>query len=72
MENKKPNPVAPLPWYDDQVEAVRKNDVTLTEKAVEEPTQYTPKEIYEYLSQHVWKQEQRNDDANCDVRRQRQ
>lgn len=57
MENQKYNPAAPLPWYDDRVAAVRKEYVNPWADDVEEPEQDTPKEIYDYLDQHVWKQE---------------
>ena len=58
MENQKTSPAATLPWYDDRVEAVRKDDDAPVAEAVEEPTHYTPKEIYDYLDRHVWKQDE--------------
>ncbi len=66
MENQKLDPAAsqPYPWYDDGVETVRKDDTAHKEyvnpwaEDVEEPKQYTPREIYDYLNQHVRKQEE--------------
>lgn len=59
MENQHPNPAArPYPWYDDRVEAVRKADPAPQVQATEEPTRYTPKEIYAYLDRLVWKQDE--------------
>lgn len=68
MDNQNPNPAArPFPWYDDRVEAVRKEyvnpwteeDEPAEEKPfAEDPTRYTPKEIYAYLDRLVWKQEE--------------
>ena len=59
MENQKnnPNPSQPYPWYNDRVAAVRKEYVNPWADDVEEPEQYTPKEIYDYLDRHVWKQD---------------
>ncbi len=50
----------PYPWYDDRVEAVRKEYVdpwAEAEESAEEPTWYTPREIYNYLDGKVWKQD---------------
>ena len=62
MENQKcnPNPSQPYPWYDDRVAAVRKEYVNpwADDDDVEEPERYTPKEIYDYLDERVWKQEE--------------
>lgn len=51
----------PYPWYDDRVEAVRKEYVdpwAEAEESAEEPTWYTPREIYNYLDGKVWKQDE--------------
>lgn len=57
MDNQKPNPAATLPWYDDRVEAVRKEyTAPVAEPAEKEPTQDTPRQIYDYLDRKVWKQ----------------
>lgn len=63
MENPALNPAAtlapPYPWYDDRVETVRKEYVNpWADDDVKEPEQYTPREIYDYLDQRVWKQEE--------------
>ena len=54
-----PAPAQPLPWYDDRVEAVRKEYVNpWAEEDEPEPEQYdTPKAIYGYLDRLVWKQD---------------
>ena len=51
----------PYPWYDDRVEAVRKEYVdpwAEAEGPAVEPTWYTPREIYNYLDGKVWKQDE--------------
>ncbi len=49
----------PYSWYDDRVKAVRKKAPTLKAKAVEEePAEHSPKKIYQYLNQKVWKQDE--------------
>ena len=62
MENQKcnPNPSQPYPWYDDRVAAVRKEYVNpwADDDDVEEPEQNTPREIYDYIDKHVWRQEE--------------
>ena len=61
MEDQHPDPAPaqPLPWYDDRVEAVRKEYVNpWAEEDEPEPEQYdTPKAIYGYLDRLVWKQD---------------
>ena len=57
MEKQDLNSAAALPWYDDRVDVVRKNHNDTPAGAAEEPRQCTPKGIYNYLNQHIWKQE---------------
>lgn len=56
MDNQNPTPAQPRPWYDDRVEAVRKDDPAPRMEAEEGPARYTPREIYAYLDCKVWKQ----------------
>ena len=56
MDNQDPTPAPPCPWYDDRVEAVRKDDPAPRMEAAEGPARYTPREIYAYLDCKVWKQ----------------
>ena len=61
MDHQNPTPSQPYPWYDDRVEAVRKEYVdpwAEAEESAEEPTWYTPREIYNYLDGKVWKQDE--------------
>ena len=58
MEKQQLSPTAPLPWYDDRVTAIRKNHNAPVAEAAGDPTQYTPKEIYNDLDRKVWKQEE--------------
>lgn len=68
MDNTNPNPAAqPLPWYDDRVEAVRKEYVNPWAEEDEpaepapvtgDPARYTPREIYACLDRLVWKQDE--------------
>ena len=49
MEDQRPGPAQPYPWYDDRVEAVRKEYVNPWAEE-DEPEQYdTPRAIYGYL-----------------------
>ena len=59
MEDQRPGPAQPYPWYDDRVEAVRKEYVNpWAEEDEPEPEQYdTPRAIYGYLDRLVWKQD---------------
>lgn len=61
MEDQRPDPAPaqPFPWYDDRVEAVRKEYVNpWAEEDEPEQEQYdTPKAIYGYLDRLVWKQD---------------
>ena len=57
MEDQRPGPAQPYPWYDDRVEAVRKEHVNPWAEE-DEPEQYdTPRAIYGYLDRLVWKQD---------------
>ena len=61
MDHQNPTPSQPYPWYDDRVEAVRKeyvNPWAEAEGPAVEPTWYTPREIYNYLDGKVWKQDE--------------
>ncbi len=55
---KKLIPDEALPWYDDRVAAVRKNNNDPLAGNAEEPQQYSPRKIYDCLEQKVWKQEE--------------
>lgn len=59
MEDQRPGPAQPYPWYDDRVEAVRKEYVNpWAEEDEPEQEQYdTPRAIYGYLDRLVWKQD---------------
>ena len=58
MEKQKLNPAAALPWYDDRVTSIRKDDNGLVMGASGEPRPYNPRKIYDYLERKVWKQEE--------------
>ncbi|MDE7262765.1 MAG: AAA family ATPase [Oscillospiraceae bacterium] len=58
MEKQKLSAAATLPWYDDRVAAVRKNNNDPLTGTAGEPRQYGPREIYDYLERKVWKQEE--------------
>ena len=58
MEKQKLSPATVLPWYDDRVETVWKDDTAPVVEAMEEASQYTPREIYDYLERKVWKQDE--------------
>ncbi len=55
---KKLIPDEALPWYDDRVAAVRKNNNDPLAENAEEPQQYSPRKIYDCLEQKVWNQEE--------------
>lgn len=62
MENQSQNP-ALYPWYDDRVTVLYEEEEPDASKRPyntpsPENTYDTPKKIYEYLNQHVWKQEE--------------